>query len=138
MLKRIAITIGVSCCMLTVAGAVSAAWADMQGDFSGQYLMYGGYPDKELARAPSPGDTKVAFNIRGPAAKDLFDAIGSAPRPGLYRGEERCTTNPKVRTRYLDTISCRYHPKNGYWCTFGFDLSTGLATWGKASGPWCD
>jgi hypothetical protein len=137
MLKRVSIILGGSCCMLTTGGVVSAAWADMQGDFPGQYIIYGGYPDKESARAPSPGDTKVAFSIRGPAAKDLFDAIGPAPRPSLSRGEERCEKNPKVRIRDLSTISCRYHPKDGYLCTFGFDLSTGLSTWGKVGDTWC-
>ncbi len=138
MLKRVAITLGVSCCLLTAGGVVSAAWTDMQGDFPGQYIIYGGYPDKESARAPSPGDTKVAFSIRGRAARDLFDSIGPAPRPELSRGEERCETNPKVRTRRLETIACRHHPKDGYWCTFGFDLSTGLAVWGKSGDAMCD
>jgi hypothetical protein len=123
--------------MLTVGGGVSAAWADMEGHFSGQYLFYGGYPDAESARAPSPGDTKVAFSIKGSAAKDMFDAIGPAPRE-MSRGEERCEKNPKIRTRDVDTIRCRYHPKDGYWCVFGFDLSTGLAAWGKTGDAMCD
>jgi hypothetical protein len=123
--------------MLAVGGAVSAAWIDMRGDFSGQYILYGGYPDKESARAPSAGDTKIAFSIKGPAAKDMFDAIGPAPRE-MSRGEERCEKNPKIRTRDLDTIRCRYHPKDGYWCVFGFDLSTGLAAWGKTGDAMCE
>ena len=134
MLRQIFLALGMACCVLVVGDGFSAVWTDIPGSISGQYIIYGGYPDKESARAPSPGDTKIAFSIRGPAAKDMFNAIGSAPHPGLSRGEERCEQNPKVRTRDLDTIRCRYHPKDGYWCTFGFDLSTGLATWGRASG----
>jgi hypothetical protein len=137
MLKRVAIALGVFCCMLMIGGAVSAAWTDARGNFSGQYILYGGYPDKESARAPSPGDTKIAFSITGSAAKDMFNAIGPAPRE-MSRGEERCEKNPKIRTRAIDTIWCRYHPKDGYWCVFGFDLSTGLATWGKTGDAMCD
>lgn len=136
MLKRLAI-LGMSCWVLTVASAVGAALTAARGDFSGRYILYGGYPDKESARAPTAGDTKIAFSIKGAAAKDMFDAIGPSPRE-TSRGEERCEKNPRIRTRDLDTIRCRYHPKEGYWCVFGFDLSTGLAAWGKTGDAMCD
>lgn len=137
MLKRILPAIAICCCAVVAAGTVSAALGFRQAGFHGQYIVYGGQPHPSAARPPAPGDAKIAFRITGRAAKDLFDAIGPARRE-LSRGEERCEANPAIRTRDLDTISCRHHPKDGYRCTFGFDLSTGLATWGKPGDAGCD
>ncbi|QBH99885.1 hypothetical protein [Pseudoduganella albidiflava] len=130
-------TIGVSCCVLAIGSSARAGWDYRHGAFSGQYIIYGDEPSATAARIPTPGDTKIAFSIRGRAARDLFDAIGPAPRE-MSRGEERCEGNPKIRVRRLDTIFCRHYAKDGYWCTFGFDLSTGLSTWGKAGDAGCD
>lgn len=139
MLKQTGIALSALFCMVAVGDVVNNAWAGMRGAFSGQYIIYGGYLDAkgENSRAPTPGDTKIAFSIRGAAAKDMFDAIGAAPRE-KSRGEESCKENPKIRIRDLDTIRCRFHPSQSYWCTFGFDLSTGLSTWGKVGDAGCD
>lgn len=137
MLKRIHVAIGASCCVIAVVGTAHAAWENMYGKFSGQYIIYGGEPGERGARPATPGDTKVAFSIKGRAARDLFHAIGPARRE-MSRGEERCEANPKIRTRRLDTIFCRHHSKAGYWCTFGFDLSTGLSTRGKVGDAGCE
>jgi hypothetical protein len=131
MLKRTALVVGVAGCVLAVGDGISAAGADIPGSFSGQYIIYGGLPRQRIGKSPLARGYQDHVQHTGPAAKDMFDAIGAAPRSGLSRGEERCEKNPRVRTRDLDTIRCRYHPKDGYWCVFGFDLSTGLATWGK-------
>jgi hypothetical protein len=133
MLNRIAITLAALGFLLAAGNAASGYGGR---DFSGSYVIYGAYPDPKEAVPPTPGDTKVAFSLRGAAAKDMFDAIGPAARE-RSRGEERCEGNRAIRTRALDTIQCRYHPKDGYWCTFGFDLSTGLGTWGKAGDAGC-
>ncbi|WP_312437848.1 hypothetical protein [Janthinobacterium sp.] len=96
-------------------------------DFFAHYAIYGGYPEDTVA--PVAGDTKVAFRLKGAAAKDMFEAIG----PDLDHG----CPDPQIRLRNRDMLLCRHHPQDGYRCEFGFDLSTGLSIGGSVSGAMC-
>jgi hypothetical protein len=124
-------------CGVLAAKAALAVWAYADQDMSGTYAIYGGYPSQSEALPPSPGDTKAAFSVRGTAAKELFDAIGSQ-RAENAPAQSACPNNPQVLVRERDALICRYAPRDGYWCTFGFDLSTGLSTWGVVGGQICD
>jgi hypothetical protein len=128
MLKRFLVTFAVLSCALAVQNA-NAVWDYVHRTFSGTYVMYGGYPSAEDARAPTPGDSKVAFNLTGNPAKEMFDAIG----PDMKGG---CASMP-VRVRQRDMLVCRYRPKDGYKCNFAFDLSTGLSVGGQIGGAVC-
>lgn len=124
-------------CGIFAAKTALAVWNYADQSFCGSYMIYGGYPDKEEVRAPTPGDTKVAFSVRGEAARGLFDAIGPG-RAENAPAQTACSNNPKILVRQRDALICRRSAKDGYWCTFGFDLSTGLSTWGIAGGRICN
>lgn len=120
---------------LLIAGPVFAAtnagavWEHVHQAFSGAYVMYGGWPTADEAKAPSPGDSKVAFNLGGNAARDMFNAIG----PDLT---DVCPT-AGLRVRQRNMLLCRYRSQDGYACNFGFDLSTGLIIGGAIGGNIC-
>ena len=128
MLKRFLVALAALCCALAVQNA-SAVWVYVQKTFSGTYVIYGGFPSSEDARAPTPGDNKVAFNVTGNPAKEMFDAIGPDMRNGC--------ASPALRVRQRDMLVCRYRPKDGYRCNFAFDLSTGLSVGGSIGGAVC-
>jgi hypothetical protein len=126
MLKRSALTISIVCAVLAFPNA-RAVWEYAHTPFAGKYQVYGGFLDE--AHAPSPGDTKVAITISDNSAKEMFNAIG----PDVDSG---CKIQ-NLRLRQRDMLLCRYRPKDGYWCTFGFDLSTGLSIGGTVGGGAC-
>ena len=128
MLKRIVMPLAALCSVLAMQNA-SAVWEYVHKSFAGTYVIYGGTPAGDQARAPTPGDTKVAFNLAGSPAKEMFDAIG----PDLKGG----CAGSGLRVRQRDMLLCRYRPKDGYWCNFGFDLSTGLSIGGAIGGAVC-
>lgn len=126
MLRRMLALFAVTAAML-LAQHASAVWQYVHKDFSGRYAIYGGY--LEEAAPPVAGDAKAAFTLTGAAARDMFNAIG----PDL---KDACPDS-QVRVRNRETLSCRYHPADGYHCDFGFDLSTGLSIAGSLSAAIC-
>jgi hypothetical protein len=128
MLKRFCIPVAALCCGLAAQDA-SAVWDYVHNTFSGTYVVYGGAPSLEEARAPAPGDSKIAFNLTGNPAKEMFDAIGPDVKSGCAM--------PPLRVRQRDMLVCRFRPKDGYRCYFAFDLSTGLSVAGLAGGAAC-
>jgi len=127
MLKRIVITLAVSSGVLFMQNA-DAVWEYAHKPFSGKYVIYGGFLDEP--RAPSPGDIRIAFDLTGAPAEEMFNAIG----PDL---EGQVCPERSIRVRQRDMLLCRYRPKDGYWCNFGFDLSTGLSIGGVIGGAAC-
>ena len=117
-------TLGVTLLCLLLAHQARAVWEFVERNFSASYAIYGGYLDEAVA--PVAGDTKVAFRLTGAAARDMFDAMG----PDLPNG----CPDPQIRVRNRDMLLCRYRPKDGYRCDFGFDLSTGLSIGGAVGG----
>lgn len=128
MLRKILVTLATFSCVFWVQN-VSAVWEYAHKAFSGTYAIYGGVPTLQEARADTPGDTKVAFNIKGEAAKEMFEAIG----PDLKGG---CAATG-LRVRQRDMLVCRYRQQDRYQCNFGFDLSTGLSIGGSVGGAVC-
>lgn len=116
-LKRLVVTVAAWCCLLLVQNA-SAVWEFVHKPLSGKYVIYGG--DFNDARAPTPGDTKIAFNLVGNPAKEMFDAIG----PDIPAA---CGAEDAGRMRQKDMLVCRYRPPGRYSCNIDFDLSTGLS-----------
>ena len=126
MLKRASLLFAAALCLL-LAHQARAAWEYVQRDFSASCAIYGAYLDDAVP--PVAGDTKVAFRLKGAAAKDMFEAIG----PDLDHG----CPDPQIRLRNRNMLLCRHHPQDGYRCEFGFDLSTGLSIGGSVSGAMC-
>jgi hypothetical protein len=129
MLKKIPIVFAGLCGLFVVQNA-GAVWESAHTAFSGTYMVYGGYPDAKEARAPSPGDTKVAFLVTGNPAKEVFEAIGPKREIG-------CPKRGDIRIRERESVLCRHHRQHGYSCNFGFDLSTGLSIGSVTGGAIC-
>lgn len=119
MLKRLTTVITIATGLLLAQNGL-AILRMMQSDFAGTYALYGGYRD-ELA-PPVAGDVKIAFDIKGTAAKELFNAIG-------VDRQEACPAQQR-RLRRRDMLLCVHSKRDGYRCQFGFDLSTGLSIGG--------
>ena len=126
MLKRTALILSALCAVIALPNA-RAVWEYAHKPFTGKYAIYGGDPDE--AQPPTTGDTKLVVNLTDSSAKEMFDAIG----PDL---QSSCAVRG-FRLRQRDMLLCRYRPKDGYWCTFGFDLSTGLSIGGSVGGAAC-
>lgn len=88
------------------------------------YRIYGGGLGDPTA--PKPNDKKVAFSIEGPAARQIFDAIGPDQR-------DSCTEGSGMRVRHKDHehLTCTLRKKNDYVCSFRFDLVTGKSIGGS-------
>jgi hypothetical protein len=126
MLKRASLTLATVCSLIALPHA-QATWEYVHKPFAGKYTLYGGFLDE--AHSPTPGDTKLVVNLTGNSAKEMFNGIGPD-------GQTTCADGD-ARLRQRDMLLCRYHPKDGYWCTFGFDLSTGLSIGGAVGGAAC-
>lgn len=126
MLKLKYLSAGVAVLAICLFATASPAVLQLiERDFAGKYLLYGGYPDELVA--PVAGDNKIAFEVRGEAAKDLFDMIGPDQK-------DAC---PTQQLRQRDRLLCIYSKQHGYQCHFGFDLSTGLSIGGLAKPLLC-
>lgn len=90
---------------------------------SASYLIYGGSLGDMTA--PGPSDKKIAFSVKGRAAKDLFEAIGPDKHDVCLEG-----TGIRVRHKNDENLKCTLSKKGEYRCSFGFDLKTGKSILG--------
>ena len=109
--------------VLTIAGSLSTAahWSFIYRPAATRYVIYGAGLGDPVA--PSKKDAKVAFEITGGAAKDIFEAIGP-DKP------DQCapTTGIRFRSKDDDKLACLRAPTGQYSCSFGFDLNSGKST----------
>ncbi len=101
-------------------GAQQWEWVTRPADV--QYVIYGG--DLGDTYAPAPHDAHVAFYLRGPAAKEMFNAMGPDKK-------SECGIEKGGRVREKEHVACRYRPSDGYECDFGFDLTSGKSIGGS-------
>ena len=81
-----------------------------------EYTIYAGELGDELP--PTRADRKLAIEISGQAAKDIFDSI-------YPDATVKCSAEEGERLRRKKNLWCSFHPKDGYRCYMGFDLRTG-------------
>ena len=110
--------------VLTIAGSLStvaANWSFMYRPAATKYVIYGAGLGDPVA--PSKKDAKVAFEITGGAAKDIFEAIGP-DKP------DQCapTAGVRFRSKDDDKLACLRSPTGQYSCSFGFNLNSGKST----------
>ena len=104
--------------------AVAAEWVLSYRPAAVEYAVYGrglGDPVK-----PDGRDAKVAFEVTGRAAQELFAAMG----PDRV---DRCGAEPGVRFRSRDgdKLACQRSASGEFRCQFGFDLITGKSIGGS-------
>lgn len=87
-----------------------------------EYVLYG--RDLSEPLAPTTKDTRIAFEISGTAAQEMFDAM--PPDRNI-----KCTDDKSFRFRSRDNeklVCTKYQGE--YSCSFGFDLKTGKSIGG--------
>lgn len=97
-------------------------WAFRFHPFEGSYSTYGGGLGDPYA--PAQEDRHMAFSIKGPMAKEMFEAMG----PDL---KGVCGAENGGRIRQRAEVHCSFAPKDGYQCDFGFDLTSGKSIGGS-------
>lgn len=84
-----------------------------------KYTIYsGGLGDEQ---APTNTERKLAVDISGQGAKDIFDSLYPDVK-GLA-----CSGEKGERLRRKGHVWCAYSPSTGYRCFLGFDLRTGAS-----------
>jgi hypothetical protein len=114
MKKIVAVLVFLAC----GAGLARSAqpWKFEYRSFKGAYHVYGGTLGEETE--PTKRSRNIAYHVSGPVAQQMFDAMG----PDL---KDVCGAEGGQRIRQRAEVSCSFHPKDGYSCSFGFDLITG-------------
>ncbi len=94
-----------------------------------RYVIYGNSLGDSIP--PSVNDQKIAFEITGRSAREIFDAIG----PDL---KDSCSSEPGIRfhSRDEERIACTKTKNGDYTCYFGFDLKSGKSIGGSICRPW--
>lgn len=114
------------CLALSIAAFCAFAddWVFSYRPASVQYAAYGNSLGDPTA--PTRDDTKIAFEVTGRAAKDIFEAIGPDRK-------DQCSPDAGTRFRSRDEekISCVRSNKGEYACHFGFDLKSGKSIGGS-------
>lgn len=81
-----------------------------------EYTIYSGELGNE--QAPSRSDRKLAIEINGPAAKDIFDSL-------YPDAKVTCSGEQGERLRSKGKLWCSFLPTAGYRCFLGYDLRAG-------------
>ena len=110
--------------MIAAVAAVAAEWEFSYRPASVHYAFYGGTLGDPVQ--PSRSDAKVAFNVRGPAARELFEAIGPDRRDGCSAQD-----GSRYRARDDEKLVCVRYADKTHQCFFGFDLRTGHSIGGS-------
>lgn len=113
--------------LLSLGTGTVTAWAQQATGpefktLEGSYMLYSlGLGDPQPANA---GDSKIAFEIEGAAARKMFDSMAPDVR-------DACTAGSGVRIRRKGQVSCQRENPDEYRCSFGFDLRTGKSISGS-------
>lgn len=102
---------------LVLCGAVAQDDSAAQArQLKADYWIYAGELGNEQPATKT--ERKLAVEISGKAAKDIFDSI-------YPDSNVKCSDEKGERLRRKKNIWCVYQPKDGYRCFLGFDLRTG-------------
>jgi hypothetical protein len=88
-----------------------------------EFSIYSG--DMGDERAPTITDRKLAVEVTGQAAREIFDSI-------YPDAKVTCSDGKGQRLRRKDRLWCSFSPSDGYRCYFGFDLRTGKSIGGAS------
>lgn len=80
------------------------------------YAIYSGLLGEQAP--PTRSDRKLAIEIIGPAARDIFDSI-------YPDAKVKCSSEPGERLRSKGNLWCSFLPGTGYRCFLGYDLRSG-------------
>ena len=104
--------------------AIAVEWAFEYRPAEAKYTFYSGTLDD--AAAPDKKNVKIAFEVTGKAAKEMFDAMGPDKKDACSSEDQT-----RFRSRDGDKISCLLSNKGEFSCSFGFDLRSGKSIGGS-------
>lgn len=89
-----------------------------------QYEIYGNSLGDPTA--PKSDDSKIAFQVTGPTAQQMFNAMGPDR-------QDICGAEPgsRFRSKDEDRLVCSRSKEGHYACQFGFDLRSGKSVGGS-------
>lgn len=105
-------------------GALSGAWEFSYHPAKTNYATYGNSLGDPTA--PTSSDKKVAFEIKGQAAREMFEAIGPDRKDSCLP-----ESDSRFRSRDDEKLVCTKSRKGTYACYFGFDLKSGKSIGGS-------
>lgn len=93
-----------------------SGWTWQYKPLKASYSIYSGELGEQ--EAPTQSDRKLAIEITGQQAKEIFDSMYPDFKP-------TCSGEKGDRDRRKGNLYCAYHPGEGYRCFIGVDLRTG-------------
>lgn len=103
--------------LISVAHAAEKeVWPAPSKPLKAEYTIY----SEELGneQAPTKDDRKLAIEISGQAAKEIFDSL-------YPDAKVTCSGEKGERLRRKRNVWCIYQPREGYRCFLGVNLRTG-------------
>jgi len=101
-----------------VATSRAASWDGTWNSASAKYIIYSGGLGDMIP--PEGNRKKIAIEIAGAAAKDIFNSIGPDIADICGSGD-----GMRIRKKNDGALSCSRSVKGEYYCNIGFDLKTG-------------
>ncbi|MBB5609068.1 MULTISPECIES: hypothetical protein [unclassified Janthinobacterium] len=116
MRKILVLALGASLLFTLAYANDQSGWSWEYKPVGGTYLIYSGELGDE--KAPTQDDRKLAVEITGQPAKDIFDSMYPDFQP-------TCSGEKGDRDRRKGNLYCTFHPGSGYRCFIGLNLRNG-------------
>lgn len=102
--------------ILSASGCIAGTTPQGRPALEGTYATYAGELGEETP--PTQRDRKMALEITGRAAREMFDSMYPDYQPS-------CSGEKEDRDRRKGNLYCTYNPSHGYRCFLALDLRTG-------------
>lgn len=116
-MRRQLLAITAASLLLTAHATEKEVWPAPSKPLKGaEYTIYSGELGNE--QAPTKEDRKLAIEVSGQAAKEIFESI-------YPDAKVTCSGEPGERLRRKGELWCSFVPGRGYRCFLGYDLRNG-------------
>lgn len=123
MKKILGSVLAISVLLAAIYASGKDAWTGESEPLKGSYFIYGGGLGEAVP--PTRNDRKLAIEITGQPAKEMFDSMYPDFQP-------TCSGEKGDRDRRKGNVYCSYSAGGAYRCFLGFDLRTGKSIAGAS------
>ncbi|KAB8060429.1 hypothetical protein GCN74_09120 [Janthinobacterium sp. FT14W] len=116
MQKILGLLLGATALLSLAYAKDNIGWTWEYKPFKGAYLIYSGELGEQ--EAPTQNDRKLAIEVTGKLARDMFDSMSPDFKP-------TCSNEKGDRDRRKGNLYCTYHIGEEYRCFIGLNLRTG-------------